>query len=49
MKYTILEIYEEDHGCEGLMPGEELMDMVFQDYLLMENIQYAKLIHQAMK
>ena len=29
MKYTILEIYEEDHGCEGLMPGEELMDMVY--------------------
>ena len=29
MKLTILEIYEEDHGCEGLMPGEELMDMVY--------------------
>ena len=29
MKFTILEIYEEDHGCEGLMPNEELMDMVF--------------------
>ena len=29
MKYEILEIYEEDHGCEGLMPGEELMDMVY--------------------
>ena len=29
MKYTVLEIYEEDHGCEGLMPGEELMDMVY--------------------
>lgn len=29
MKFTILEIYEEDHGCEGLMPGEELMDMVY--------------------
>lgn len=29
MKYTVLEIYEEDHGCEGLQPGEELMDMVY--------------------
>ncbi|MCR5718635.1 MAG: hypothetical protein K6F80_06355 [Oscillospiraceae bacterium] len=29
MKHTILEIYEEDHGCEGLSPGEELMDMAF--------------------
>lgn len=28
MRGQILEIYEEDHGCEGLMPGEELMDMV---------------------
>ena len=29
MRYEILEIYEEDHGCEGLMPGEELMDQVY--------------------
>ena len=28
MKYEVLEIYEEDHGCEGLSPDEELMDMV---------------------
>ena len=29
MKLKIIEIYEEDHGCEGLMPGEELMDQVY--------------------
>ena len=27
-KYTILRIYEEDHGCEGIQPGEEPMDDV---------------------
>ncbi|MBR3630932.1 MAG: hypothetical protein IKN55_10765 [Oscillospiraceae bacterium] len=27
-KYTILRIYEEDHGCEGIQPGEEPMDEV---------------------
>lgn len=26
--YTILRIYEEDHGCEGIQPGEEPMDEV---------------------
>ena len=29
MRFEILEIYEEDHGCEGLLPGEELMDEVY--------------------
>jgi len=25
MRYTILEIYEEDYGCEGIPDGEEPM------------------------
>jgi len=25
MKYTILKIFEEDYGCEGIPEGEELM------------------------
>ncbi len=29
MTYTVLEIYEEDHGCEGIQPGEEPMDMLY--------------------
>lgn len=29
MRYTVLEIYEDDHGCEGIQPGEEPMNMVY--------------------
>ena len=25
MRYTILDIYDEDYGCEGIPDGEELM------------------------
>ncbi|WP_024860550.1 hypothetical protein [Ruminococcus flavefaciens] len=25
MRYEIIEIYEEDYGCEGIPEGEELM------------------------
>ena len=28
MKYEIIDIYEEDHGCEGIPEGGELMCIV---------------------